>query len=302
MSTTSDTPSKPVRLREILGLSCAMLTPFTKAGAIDWQRFGSHASNLLASGVKAVTAFGTTGEGISLSRAERAPLYAEFAKHGVPADKIVECVYGPSSQDAGDHVRAALDAGCAAILLTPPFYFKGPSEEGVFNWFCEVFDRAGEGVRDIIVYNIPSLTAVTITPELVSRLRQRYPDAIGGVKDSSGDWDQTQAFIKTHPDLAILVGHEGYLAQAIKLGASGSISGLANLAPKTIAKLVEGTHEAVIDEALDVILSRPIVPGLKVAMVAQTGDPEWARVRAPLVSFTDADDIARCKELAGKLA
>ena len=192
MSTTSDTPSKPVRLREILGLSCALLTPFNKDGAIDWQRFGAHARDLLGSGAKAVTAFGTTGEGVSLSRVERAPLYDEFAKHGIAADKIVECVYGPSSLEAGDHVRTALESGCAAILLTPPFYFKGVGEDGIFNWFCEVLDRAGSGVRDIIVYNIPSLTAVTISTELVSRLRQRYPDAIGGVKDSSGDWDQTQ--------------------------------------------------------------------------------------------------------------
>ena len=69
-----------------------------------------------------------------------------------------------------------------------------------------------------------------------------------------------------------------------------------------MAKLVSGTHDAVIDEALEVILSRPIVPGLKAAMVARTGDADWARVRAPLVAFEDANDVARCAQLAAKLA
>ena len=88
----------------------------------------------------------------------------------------------------------------------------------------------------------PALTGVTIGPALVGRLRRAFPEAVAGVKDSSGDWKQTTALIAEHRDLAILVGHEGHLAQAVQSGASGAISGVANIAPRLVAGLVAGAR------------------------------------------------------------
>jgi 4-hydroxy-tetrahydrodipicolinate synthase len=289
-------------IRSKIGTSAAMLTPFTAGGGVDWDRLAGHAKRLLDAGLKVVTAFGTTGEGVSIDREIRFELYDRLGQAGVRPGQLVECVYGPSSAEAGAHARRSLAAGCAGLLLTPPFYFKGVDDEGVFRWFAELFETAGAGCRDVILYNIPALTGVTIGAGLVSRLRQAFPEVIAGVKDSAGDWTHTQSLLAEHRDLAILVGHEGHLAQAVGQGASGAISGIANVAPRLVQRLVGGTHDPLIDDALAVVLSMPVVPALRAVMAAQTGDEAWLRPGAPLVEISAPRDLDRCRELGKRLA
>jgi 4-hydroxy-tetrahydrodipicolinate synthase len=285
-------------MREKIGVSAALATPFDEQGGIDWPRFTAHAGRLLGQGMKVVTAFGTTGEGVSLAAAARAPLYDRMADAGIVSGQLVECVYGPPSQEAGEHMRRALEAGAAGILLAPPFYFKQPSNEGVYRWFAEALEAAGPACRDIILYNIPQLTGVTVGPALVARLRAAFPGVIAGVKDSSGDWDQTAALLAEHRDLAILVGHEGHLARAVRHGASGAISGVANFAPALVAKLVRGEDDVRIDAILGLLLKLPVVPAVKGVLAAQSGDEAWLRARAPLEALSAAGDRAACATIA----
>lgn len=289
-------------IRDLIGVSAALATPFDDAGAIDWARYAAHAAGLLASGMHVVTAFGTTGEGVSIPRAERDALYDRFGRAGIAPARLVECVYGPSSREAGAQLRRALGFGAAGILLTPPHYFKAPTEEGVFRWYAEALEAGGAGLRNVILYNIPSLTGVTVGPRLVARLRDAFPGAIGGVKDSSGDWGQTMALLAEHRDIAILVGHEGYLAAAVREGATGAISGMANVAPKLLARLVAGEHDPVIDAALEQVLVLPVVPAIKALLAARTGDRAWRATRAPLVPIEDPAALAACAEVAASLA
>jgi 4-hydroxy-tetrahydrodipicolinate synthase len=199
-------------------------------------------------------------------------------------------------------MRRSLAAGCAGILLTPPFYIKEVSDDGVFAWFAEVFETVGGGARDVILYNIPALTGVTIGPALTSRLREAFPEVIAGVKDSSGDWEQTAALVRAHPDLAILAGHEGYLAAAVRLGASGSISGISNVGPGLVGRLVAGTDDPFIDEVLGLVRSLPVVPAIRAILAAKTGDDAWRRPRAPLLPITRPDELAACAALAARLS
>lgn len=304
-TTTEEAPRAGARgktLRELIGLSAALATPFDKSGDIDWPRYCTHAARLLSSGMSVVTAFGTTGEGVSIARSARDALNDRMAEAGIRSSQLVECIYGPSSVEAGQQVRRWLENGGAGILLTPPFYYKAPSDEGIYRWYAEVFEQAGAICRDIILYNIPALTGVTIGPPLVGRLRQRFPGIIAGVKDSSGDWAQTVALLAEHRDIAILVGHEGHLAQAVQQGASGAISGLANVAPKLVAKLVAGENDTPIDDALARLLVMPVVPAIKVLMAMQSGDDAWRRVRAPLLPLDAPGDLSACAALAADLA
>jgi 4-hydroxy-tetrahydrodipicolinate synthase len=285
-------------MREKIGVSAALATPFDEQGEIDWRHFTAHAGGLLRQGMRVVTAFGTTGEGVSLAVAARAPLYDRMAEAGVSAGQLVECVYGPPSREAGAHMRRTLEAGAAGILLAPPFYFKQPGEEGVYRWFCEALEGAGPACRDIILYNIPQLTGLRVGAALVARLRAAFPGVVAGVKDSSGDWEQTTALLAEHRDLAILVGHEGHLARAVRHGASGAISGVANFAPALVAKLVRGEDDAKIDAILDLLLRLPVVPAVKGVLAAQTDDGTWLRVRAPLEALAAEGDLAACAKIA----
>jgi 4-hydroxy-tetrahydrodipicolinate synthase len=288
-------------MRKKIGTSAAMLTPLTGEGAVNWTTLAKHAKRLMGTGMHVVTAFGTTGEGVSIAREQRFELYDRLGAAGIAPGQLVECVYGPSSAEAGAHLRRSLAAGCAGILLTPPFYFKGVDDEGVYRWFAEVIESAGGDARDVILYHLPQFTGVRIGPALTGRLRRAFPEAIAGVKDSGGEWDHTAALLAEHRDLAILVGHEGHLARAVREGASGAISGIANVAPRLIAKLVSGIDDPLIEEALAVVLSMPVVPALRAILAAQSGDGTWRRPRAPLIEIADPDSLERCSQLAQRL-
>ncbi|MCF3639659.1 dihydrodipicolinate synthase family protein [Rhizobium sp. TRM95111] len=292
------TSSAGQTMRAKIGVSAALATPFTASGEIDWPAFAAHAGSLLGSGMQVVTAFGTTGEGVSIPAAARAALYENMAAGGIRSGQLVECVYGPSSADAGAHMRRSFEAGASGILLTPPHYFKQPPEEGIYRWYCEAFQAAGASCGPVILYNIPALTGVTIGPRLVARLRVAFPEIVAGVKDSSGDWAQTTALLAEHRDLAILVGHEGHLARAVREGASGAISGVANFAPKLLATLVSGEDVPLVDAVLEKLLTLPVVPAIKAVLAARTGRADWYRTRAPLEPITDAGERATCAALA----
>jgi 4-hydroxy-tetrahydrodipicolinate synthase len=287
-------------LRDHIGASVALATPFDVAGGIDWARFAAHADRLLAQGMEVVTAFGTTGEGASIDPLVRARLFDEMGTHGIAPDRLATCVYGCSAVEAGRDMARALKAGAAAILLEPPFYYADVSDDGLYRWFSEAFESAGAACRDVILYNIPQLTGVRIGPGLVSRLREAFPQVVAGVKDSSGDWDHTASLIAEHKDLAILVGHEGHLARAVRLGASGTICGIGNFAPGLIQKLARGEDDPRIDVIIGYILANPVVPALKALLAVQLCEPEWARVSPPLVEFQPDEQLSEILTLAGQ--
>lgn len=296
---TEHTQSHP--LRRVIGLSAALATPFTSTGEVDWPRLAAHARNLLSRGMNVVTAFGTTGEGTSVPVATRAALYERMAANGVPPSALVECIYGPSAGDAGQQARRAFASGCTGILLTPPFYYKGVGEDGLYRWFSEVLAASGPDARNVILYNIPALTGVRIELPLIARLRTAFGAVIGGVKDSSGEWPYTEALTRAHSDLAILVGNEGHLAAAVRLGASGAISGLANFAPELVGGLVAGVDDARIEPLLRAVLARPVVPAIK-AFMADTGDGAWRDVAPPLEPLAPARSAGLTAEIQLALA
>ena len=273
-----------------LGLSCALAMPFRADGGLDLPRLVAHARGVLAEGCGSVTAFGTTGEGPSLSLADRAAVLDAFASAGFDfARTVLGGVSACTVEDAAAQADLLYGAGCRAVLLAPPFYFKGVTDDGLFAWFAALFDRLGGRARDVILYHIPSVTQAPLSLALVGRLKDAFPQVVVGVKDSSGDWTYTQALLESRPDLAVLVGDERDLARAAARGAQGSISGLANLFPGTLLPLVAGRDDPGVGALVDEVLRFPVTPAVKALIAHRTGDPGWSRVRAPLVPLSEAD-------------
>ena len=96
----------------------------------------------------------------------------------------------------------AVKHGCAGVLMLPPFYYKNVSEEGLYRYFSEVVQRVGDARLRIYLYHIPPVAIVGITPRLVERLLKAYPSAIAGMKDSSGDWNNTKTFLDAFAETA----------------------------------------------------------------------------------------------------
>jgi 4-hydroxy-tetrahydrodipicolinate synthase len=278
------------------GLSCALAMPFKNDSTIDHSQLAAHARWCLDAGCSSVTLFGTTGEGASISLAERSQVLGALLSAGVePGRQLVGGVAATSIGDAVEQIRMLSDAGCQRVLLAPPFYFKGVSDEGLYDWFARVSEQVTDRRMGIILYHIPSVTQVSLTVDLVDRMKTAYPDLVIGVKDSGGDPTFTEMLLASHGNLAILVGDERHLAAGVRLGAQGAISGLANICPAELLPLVElGENDSRIVDIVNEILKYPVTPAVKALLARHKNDADWFNVRPPLVPISDhnANELA----------
>jgi 4-hydroxy-tetrahydrodipicolinate synthase len=277
------------------GLSVALATPFAEDRSIDLPRFVAHGLQLLADGCASLTVFGTTGEGASLGLTERHRALGAMVGAGVdPAAQLVIGIAASSVEDAIAQGRAGLMLGCPSFLLAPPFYFKDPGEEGLFDWLAAVLTWLGPKASDVILYHIPQVTSVGLSAALIDRLKKAFPHQVKGVKDSSGSWENTKALLEHHGDLHILIGDERLLAQGMNLGASGTICGLANIAPDLMQGSVNGIEEPRVAAMVELVLPFAVTAAVKALVGHRRNEPvAWSRMRAPLRSLGEAE----CRKL-----
>jgi 4-hydroxy-tetrahydrodipicolinate synthase len=273
------------------GLSVALATPFAEDRSIDLPRLVAHGLQSLADGCKSLTAFGTTGEGASLGVNERNRALGALVGAGVdPGTQLVVGIAASSVEEAIAQGRAGLMMGCPTFLLAPPFYFKNPWDEGLFDWFAAVLTGLGPKASNVILYHIPQVTSVGLSVELVGRLKKVFPQQVRGVKDSSGSWENAEALVKQHGDLHILVGDERLLAKAMNLGASGTICGLANIAPDFMQGPANGIEEPRVSALIDVVIPFAFTAAVKALVGHRRGDPAaWSRMRAPVRSLSETE-------------
>lgn len=272
------------------GLSCAITTPMREGGGVDLPRLVKHARHVLSQGCDSVTLFGTTGEGAALGLPARTAMMGALIGAGIdPARQIYAGIAAASMHEAVEQAGLALDAGAKGLLVAPPFYFKGVSDEGLYVWFSQFFEKLGGSARNVILYHIPSVTAVDISVRLVQRLKTAFPGLVIGVKDSSGSYANTEALLKAHGELAILVGDERQLAKAVRNGAEGTICGLANLVPGLLRPMVyEGKDSPVVNALVDEICSHPVLAAVKALTGHIHGDPGYGAMRPPLEALDEA--------------
>ena len=129
--------------------------------------------------------------------------------------------------------------GCGGVLMLPPFYYKGVSDDGLFASYAEVIERVGDARLRVYLYHIPPVSHVPISLALIERLLQRYPGIVAGIKDSSGDWNNTQAMLERFQPRGfdVFSGSETFLLATLRAGGAGCISATANVNPAAIAQL-----------------------------------------------------------------
>lgn len=272
--------------RPAFGISAALVTAFAADGSLAPARAAAHARALLAEGCDSITLFGTTGEGASLGPRDRAALHDALLAAGVPPERIVTAIVATALEVAADQARAAIDRGSRRLLATPPFYFKGVGEEALLRWYAGLIAAAPEA--RLILYHIPQVTGVPLPLALVRRLKAEFGPAILGVKDSSGDWETARALL-AEPGLAVLIGDERLLARAAALGCAGTISGMANLFPDRLARiLATGRAPEELGALVAAVCAHPVVPAVKALVARHRGEPDWAHVRPPLAALPEA--------------
>ena len=278
-------------------LRAAVLTPLTVDLAVDVERMAAHCAALLHGGCDGVVLFGTTGEGPAFSVDERIAAVEAVLERGVPADRMMVGTGCTALPDTVHLTRHAAASGCAGALIAPPFFFKSVADDGVFRAFAEVIDKTDRADLPIHLYNIPQLTGVRLSHEVIDRLVSGYPGVVAGVKDSSADWPRTLQLIRRFGALEILVGNEADITQALTAGGAGTTCGLANMLPGLLRALCDAPgspraaqNQATIDAVVGPLLTCPVVAALKSLMAVTSGDPAWHRLRPPLTALGEADE------------
>lgn len=290
----------------IRGVLAPFVTPFRADLSPDRERFIAHCQWLLSQNC-GLTVFGTTSEANSLAAEERSTLLDELVATGVDTSRMMVGTGCCSITETVRLTSQAVRHGCAGVLMLPPFYYKGVSEEGLYRYFSEVVQRVGDPRLRIYLYHIPPIAVVGITPGLVERLLESYPDAIAGMKDSSGDWNNTRIFLDAfaRSGFDVFAGSESFLLVNMRNRGAGTISATANVNPAAIHKLYAEWKNADADDQqakLNVIRDAfgkkyPMISALKQGIAIYANDPAWAKVRPPLVELT----AEQAKTLAAEL-
>lgn len=291
---------------KIKGVLAPVITPFQKDLAPDGKRFAAHCKWLLEQGAAGLAIFGTTSEANSLSVDERISLFDELLSEGIPPARLMPGTGCCALTDSVRLTRHFVTAGCAGVLMLPPFYYKGVPEDGVYTSFAETIERVGDQRLRIYLYHIPQVSQVPIPIALIERLLSAYPQAIAGIKDSSGDSANLRALLDAFSgtDFDVFPGSELLLLEGLRHGGAGCITATGNVNPGPIAALYQNWRssdadamQAGLDAVRKAIQAFPMIPAVKATIAHCTGDDAWSRVRPPLVELT-SDQKA---QLAGQL-
>ena len=277
------------------GVLVPLLTPFNADMTVATDLYVAHAKRLLGQGCAGLVPFGTTGEALSVGIDERIAAVQALVDGGIDPALMIPGTGLSNVADTARLSRACLDLGCTAVMTLPPFYYKGVSEEGLYRHFVQLLGAIGQDAR-VFLYHIPPVAVVEIPATLAARLHAEYPEQVVGIKDSSGDWDNTRALLDID-GLVVYPGSELPLVEALELGAPGCISATANLNGRGIAKLIaayfDGDADRVRELHQDVKRFRLLlqdyapIPAQKRVLALMTGDERWANVRPPLVSMPE---------------
>ena len=309
--------------RRIRGVLAPVVTPFKADLSPDEERFIRHCQWLLSQDC-GLAVFGTNSEANSMSAEERMTLLDALVAAGIDASRMMPGTGCCSITETVELTAHAVDHGCAGVLMLPPFYYKKVSEEGLYRYFSEVVQRVADTRLKIYLYHIPPVAIVGVTTKLVERLLKAYPTAIAGMKDSSGDWNNTKTFLDAFSETArpvgdwpwraptasaartfdVFVGSESFLLANMHNGGAGTISATANVNPAAIYKLytqwstADDPHtggqaadqqQAKLNVVREVFSSGKfpsMIAALKKTIAIYGNDPDWNRVRPPLVELT----------------
>jgi 4-hydroxy-tetrahydrodipicolinate synthase len=277
----------------------AVLTPFNKDLSIDTKLFISHCEFLLKNNIS-LAPLGTTGEANSVSISEKIDLIKTIANSDLPKERIIIGTGNTSFVDAAFLTKTAVDSKIYSVLLLPPFYYKNVSDEGVYQYYKEIINTVKSTNLRIFLYNIPQVSGVTISIDLVNRLKKEFSDIITGIKDSSGNFENTKKY-KEIKNFIVYPGSEKFLFDGLHIGCSGCISATTNVnieAAKLINSFNKSEGESInkkIKAVRDVFEKYPVIPALKATKIKE--DSNWSNIRPPLVALSDQQRANLAKDL-----
>ena len=281
------------------GIVTPVLTPFNADGSIAEDLYVEHCAQMLAEGADYLSPFGTSGEALSVSIPERRDLLEKLIARGVARpDQLMPGTGLCSLGDTLALTAHAVELGCAAVMTLPPFFYPDPGDAGLYRYFATLIEAVGSEALRVCLYHIPQNAGVGISPTLAARLSEDFPGIVCAYKDSSGNWENTEAVIRSAPGISVFPASESLIPAAMALGAGGCISATCNVNVAQIARVyaacLAGDAQAVeaerpsMDRLRSAVQQAGLIPALKSMKAHATGDARWLNTRAPLLNADPA--------------
>lgn len=278
------------------GVFSAALTPLDAELVPDHARFVAHCRHLLDEGCDGIALLGTTGEANSFSAAERIALLEAVVAAGITPQRLLPGTGVAALSETIALTRHALSVGVDTVVMLPPFYYKGVTDDGIFASYSEVVQRIGDARLKVVLYHIPQMSAQPISHALIERLRAAYPSTFTGIKDSSGDFANMTAMVDRFPGFSVLVGADPLLLPLLRKGGAGCITATSNLIARDLAYVYKHFRDSDDDAALKAAQARivkarelvsrfPQMASLKALVSERTGHAGWQLLRPPLESL-----------------
>lgn len=228
------------------GTFTALVTPFTEADAsIDWPAYERHLEAQIAGGIDGLVPCGTTGESPTLSEQEKFELIQRAVQVAAGRTQVMAGIGSNDTKKALAQAQAAVEAGAGAVMLVMPAYNR-PSQAAL----CDYVEQVASSVRcPVVVYNVPSRTAVSIDVDTLIEAANRAPNVIG-LKDASGNVTYCQALLsRVGNRLSVLSGDDALTLPMMAVGARGVVSVTSNVLPAAVGRVVHAALEGRFDEA-----------------------------------------------------
>lgn len=217
------------------GAGCAIITPFTAEGAVDYPALDRLLDFQIENGTDAIIICGTTGESSTLSEAEHSEVIAHTVKY---VNHRVPVIAGTGSNDTQTAImlsKQAEDDGADAVLVVTPYYNKATQ-----NGLKMHFKLIAEAINiPVILYNVPSRTGCNIQPETAVWLARNVENIVA-IKEATGNISQIgHLFAIANGDIDVYSGNDDQIVPLLSLGGKGVISVLSNIAPQQTHDIVQ---------------------------------------------------------------
>lgn len=276
------------------GVFAAAVTPLKSDFSIDLDKLVEHCQWLLQNGNDGICLMGTTGEANSFSIEERESALNYVLKKGIPSRKLLVGTGCCALTDTIRLTRHAVGCKVGGVLVLPPFYYKGISDEGLFKYFAALIRTENEADLKIYLYHFPKMTGVPFSVSLVQRLVDEFPNVVVGMKDSSGDWLNMQSVLTAIPGFRLFAGTEKYFLDVLKAGGAGCISATTNLTGNIAAKVYQhkdkedaADWQAILTQARAAFEGHSFIAAVKHVLSKWEGNREWLNIRPPNVNLSE---------------
>ncbi len=288
------------------GVFAAALTPINADLSPNSKHHAAHCRWLLENGCDGLAVLGTTGEANSFSVAEKISIMENLVDEGIPAKVMMPGTGCCAIADTVELSKKAVELGASGVLMLPPYYYKGVSDDGLFASYAETIERVGDDRLRVYLYHIPPVSQTPISYDLIERLLKAYPDTVVGMKDSSGDLENMTGAARHFPGFAVFTGGDQLTLGLMQAGGVGCITAACNVAPHWLKELYEGWHgenglelQDRMAQLREIIISFPQIQALRAIKARHTSDDIWRSPRPPLVPLDDASSMELYKKLDG---